>query len=377
VAYIQQKRDGWAVRWRENGRGSTIHSRRFRTLPEAEAFKAEKDREASTRKVLAGIQGIPGWDDDDARLSGSLQPEYAVETYLRRLVETDGEMRVSTQQNYDHILRNHIEGTAFGRADIRTIAPEDVEVWWSDVKTTRRGTYVLVAKGFNAAVRAGLISASPLARTNIKRPGDRQRPEDRPLTTEELERLADGATSARNRLVILLLGYCGLRAGEVGGLCEQDIHFGARPRLVLQRAALQLRHGRELGPLKTASSRRTVALPAPIADELSTYLREHKAAPDGRVFHNYDGIMTHKDVNYAVHRAAKRAGLPPVHAHQLRHTAVSLLIDDGANPKDIQAFVGHANIRETLQTYGHLFSWGGERLADSMARRIAAARNGA
>jgi integrase len=68
--------------------------------------------------------------------------------------------------------------------------------------------------------------------------------------------------------------------------------------------------------------------------------------------------------------------MPPVHAHQLRHAAVSLLIDDGANPKDIQAFVGHADIRETLQTYGHLFDHGGAALAASMERRREARRNG-
>ncbi len=65
----------------------------------------------------------------------------------------------------------------------------------------------------------------------------------------------------------------------------------------------------------------------------------------------------------------------PVNSHLLRHTAVSLLIDDGANPKAIQAFVGHSNIRETMDTYGHLFDYGGQALADSMERRREQYRN--
>jgi integrase len=68
--------------------------------------------------------------------------------------------------------------------------------------------------------------------------------------------------------------------------------------------------------------------------------------------------------------------LRPVHAHLLRHSAVSLLVDDGANPKAIQAFVGHSTITMTLGVYGHLFDYGGQALADSMERRREAHRNG-
>jgi integrase len=41
--------------------------------------------------------------------------------------------------------------------------------------------------------------------------------------------------------------------------------------------------------------------------------------------------------------------------HEARHTFASLLIDAGTNPKAVQEFMGHANITETFDTYGHLF----------------------
>jgi integrase len=47
---------------------------------------------------------------------------------------------------------------------------------------------------------------------------------------------------------------------------------------------------------------------------------------------------------------AKRLGL-----HQLRHTCVSILISAGANIKEIQSWVGHESIQETMDTYGHLY----------------------
>jgi integrase len=44
-----------------------------------------------------------------------------------------------------------------------------------------------------------------------------------------------------------------------------------------------------------------------------------------------------------------------VRFHDLRHTCAAILIDQGSNPKQIQARLGHASIRTTLDRYGHLF----------------------
>jgi len=60
--------------------------------------------------------------------------------------------------------------------------------------------------------------------------------------------------------------------------------------------------------------------------------------------------------------------------HQLRHTCVSVLIAEGANPKEIQEWVGHASIEETMDTYGHLFPNAKHQLSsmlDSYAKRHA------
>jgi integrase len=41
--------------------------------------------------------------------------------------------------------------------------------------------------------------------------------------------------------------------------------------------------------------------------------------------------------------------------HQLRHTCASVLIKLGNNAKQIQEWLGHESILETMDTYGHLF----------------------
>ena len=50
----------------------------------------------------------------------------------------------------------------------------------------------------------------------------------------------------------------------------------------------------------------------------------------------------------------KKAGLPKIRFHDLRHCFASLLIDQGENPKYIQTQLGHSSITITYDIYGHL-----------------------
>ena len=49
-----------------------------------------------------------------------------------------------------------------------------------------------------------------------------------------------------------------------------------------------------------------------------------------------------------------RAGLPLIRFHDLRHTAATLLLHQGINPKVVSEMLGHSNITMTLETYSHV-----------------------
>lgn len=64
--------------------------------------------------------------------------------------------------------------------------------------------------------------------------------------------------------------------------------------------------------------------------------------------------------------ALERARIEDLRMHDLRHTCASLLIATGANPKAVQAHLGHSSIQVTFDRYGHLFPSDQEALADRM-----------
>jgi integrase len=52
--------------------------------------------------------------------------------------------------------------------------------------------------------------------------------------------------------------------------------------------------------------------------------------------------------------AVQRAGFEQVTPHALRHTAAAIMIDQGADPLQVQKRLGHKDISTTLRIYGHL-----------------------
>ena len=62
----------------------------------------------------------------------------------------------------------------------------------------------------------------------------------------------------------------------------------------------------------------------------------------------------------------KRAGLPQIRFHDLRHTAATLMLSGGVHPKIVQEILGHAQITMTLDTYSHVLPGMQEKAVKAM-----------
>ncbi len=75
-----------------------------------------------------------------------------------------------------------------------------------------------------------------------------------------------------------------------------------------------------------------------------------------------DFVFAHPDgnpldpstVSHVFNKVIRKAGLPHICLHDLRHTHASLLLQAGVHPKVVQERLGHSSIRVTLDTYSHV-----------------------
>jgi integrase len=288
MAWIVERSSGFLVRWRD-AKTQSVFSQMFETREQAEAFRRmqwAKERRATQalrrmvqRDVRQGepVQNLFGGLDEFLGTK-SLYPGEGFAAYGSRIIEDDDGLKLSSKRTYGHVIKNHIWPSTLGRTPVEYIRPNDIEEFWNKLKKERKlGTAALrnvgqvLRKGFRAAVRRGLIEVNPMSRADIKVPSksDRVRSEPEPLTVDEVERLAAGADRDRDRLVILMMSYCGLRAGEIGGLRRQDIRGG---RLYLQQQVVRAGSEKMISTLKTKAARRQVGVPATVWTELQRYL---------------------------------------------------------------------------------------------------------
>jgi integrase len=129
-------------------------------------------------------------------------------------------------------------------------------------------------------------------------------------------------------------------------------------RLLVVETAYKLNGTYIISQPKTAQSHREVALPP----SLAILLREHKArneverlllgkplTEDDFVFAHPDSIPLNPDtVTHAFGKLIRKAGLPHLRLHDLRHTHATVMLKEGIHPKIVQERLGHSNIATTL-----------------------------
>ena len=168
------------------------------------------------------------------------------------------------------------------------------------------------------------------------------------LRPDELNLLLDKA-KPHFRPLFLTAMLAGMRRGELLAVRHTDIdHASAQVhvRRTLYRG--------KFTPPKSEASRRASDLPPTLLDTLKEIPSRFRG---DLVFCQKNGKPLHPEnmVRREFLPASKRAGLRRVRFHSLRHSYAVMLIESGANVKYVQRQLGHASIKTTLDTYGHLF----------------------
>ena len=271
--------------------------------------------------------------------------------------------------NLESSWRVHVK-PKWGRRSVGAIRFSEVQAWVSAMSaqsspTTVRRAYDVLNGICKLAVKDGILRKNPCAGVGLPRKTHKTRTY---LTVEQLLALADAA--GEHRAVILTLGLCGLRFGELRALRVEDVDV-ARSRLLVRHSVVRVRGGFVEGLPKT-HERREVPVPPSVMDVLLGECAGRK--PDDLLFSGnsaggFLGEVTASGRNWYA-RALAASSMPPLTVHDLRHTAASIAISSGANVKAVQRMLGHKTAAMTLDTYADLFDSDLDSVAMDVERRI-------
>ena len=222
--------------------------------------------------------------------------------------------------------------------------------------------HVVLHKALDGVVSDGLIPRNAAKGVKVHQAGARK--EIRPLTSEQALALFDAARGDRLEALYVLAVATGLRQGELLALKWEDVEL---EEAVLRVSRTLTRSGGKVdtGPPKTPNSRRSVGLTSWAVEALRAHLARQLEEmkwmgslhrPGGLVFANeVGGIVNPSNLrNRQFARLLKRAGLPKIRFHDLRHTCATLLLSRNVNPKILSEMLGHSSVAITLDTYCHV-----------------------
>ena len=327
----------WQARWRDPA--GIQRSKNFRRRIDAE------------RHLTAVESAIHAGTYVDSALAKIRFDEWLPQAEAARI-----NRRPSTKARDESYFRNLVVPT-FGTMPLGSIQPIHVQRWVADLaekeyaSATIRKAYQLLCRTFDAAVQSGVILRTPCR--GVQLPAN-ETAEMRFLSPSEIQELAD-AINPRFRALVLTGAYTGARFGELAALLADDFNSEDH-HIQIVRSLSEVNGHLHFGEPKTRAARRRVTLPSWLTRSLVEHLEKWPPPDEGLVFTSPGGGALRRSFGRRYWKPAVRDSVGgPMRFHDLRHSHVALLIEQGIHPAVIAARLGHTSVKTVLDVYGHLY----------------------
>jgi integrase len=336
-----------------------------------------KSRHSSQADAVTALKNITSAVDQgslnpDSKL-GRLTVSMWLDQWMERFIKPHKAPKTVNQYNW--LCDIHLK-PAFGKLDVKRITSAQISKAFAQKAEFGVSTATISAArrtfrtAMNEAIRQGYRPTNPVALTPAPVV---KRKEARFLTPTQAEVLLEQLAHDDIKPLVRFALRTGCRISEIIGLtwdCVSTEKAEIRISKQLQRVGGEW----TFRDLKTRNSGRTLPigdeLRAVLADQKSRQMVDAKPNPHNLVFTNSNGNpFDLKMVDTHFKAALKKAALPPGGFHSLRHTAVSIMLDNGVDIAIISRFVGHSTIAVTVNTYAHVMPG---RFQDAAAKLDAA-----
>lgn len=276
-------------------------------------------------------------------------------------------VRSKTHESYSRQARVHII-PALGKIRLQKLTAQHLQGFYQQKLTEGLAAgsvnrqHAILHRALAQAARWGLVVRNVADLVDAPQPTHK---EMQPLTAEQVATLLKSAKGERFHALYVLAVTTGMRQSELLGLRWADVDLDSSVVHVQQQLVYVPGEGFSFSEPKTAKGRRAIALPTVAVEAL----RQHRKMQieerlivgpawedHGLVFANELGKPVERGnlVRRSFFPLLNKAGLPRIRFHDLRHTAATLLLSQGAHPKVVQERLGHATIALTLDVYSHV-----------------------
>ncbi len=277
-------------------------------------------------------------------------------------------IKPSTLNGYEMMVKNQIK-PYLGNRPLSALTTNEIQKFYNTIKrqgrvhTDRthgkeladsmvRKIHLILHESLDMAVQQRLIVSNPTNGTTIPKNNYKEK---QILNDEQLNRFMEVIKNDEKWYDFFYTELTtGLRKGEICGLKWEDFDESSG-KLKIKRSVGRLKNGvLPIGDTKTETGTREILLPPSTVELLNT--RKENAVGDW-MFPNFckpeeplnpQSAYTHLKV------LLKKAGLPLIRFHDLRHTFATHAIAGGVDAKTLSGILGHTNASFTLDTYTHV-----------------------
>ena len=214
---------------------------------------------------------------------------------------------------------------------------------------TVRNIHQMIGSAYNLAMEQRLVTKNPTQGCALPKV---EHKEMKTLTADQLSAFFQEARDSGVYELYYIDLATGLRRGELLGLKWTDVDL-VRGVLKIQRA-ISRQNGKVVeAPLKTKNAYRSLPLSADAISVLK--MQKCKVGNSEWVFPSPSGgPMSPDSVLHMLQRVLKRAALPRIRFHNLRHTFATMALQNGVDVKTVSSMLGHYSAGFTLDTYAHV-----------------------
>lgn len=241
---------------------------------------------------------------------------------------------------------------------------------WSEKGTPKQYPLFInyMNKVFKYAINIGLTSDNPTLNLLIPKPQIKTEKKLKLYTKEQLELFLNEVSQEQNPYfknrdytLFRLLAFSGCRIGEILALTWDNINFKTNEMAIKKTVARSDKYYISETP-KTKKSNRIIYLDEKTIKQLKFWKLEQRKYLFQLGFTKANYLFTNDENNFTINQSVaeryniyrERAGLPYIGLHGFRHTHASMLYEAGADHKEVQERMGHANIKTTMDTYTHI-----------------------